>query len=168
MKILHRTSAKYDVSKWWIRAGESIVFGKPGWMWTGKKKRLWIYAVQGQVECDIYYLVWDELKVLSPLGICTEIDKDVQLCPWSSLNHLYLDREKCSSLFEAVANWLVISVYYLAINTQRQWDRWMRHQQKAFIGQYPWGVWRCQKVTTENVWQLVSIYMQCHWCTYPF
>lgn len=58
---------------------------------------------------------------------------------------------KCSIRFGAAVNWLVISVYYLAINTQRQWDGMMRRPQKVFIGRYPQSVGKCQKVTAENV-----------------
>lgn len=44
-----------------------------------EKKNIFNICGVREVECDVYYHVWDELKVLSPLGICTEISKDVQL-----------------------------------------------------------------------------------------
>lgn len=119
------------------------------WM-NVQKKRLLIHVVWEQVECDVCYNVWDELKVLSPLGIRRKKStEDVQLCLQSYIT-CFFGKWNCSGLFEAAANWLVISVYYLAINTQRQWDRRMWHQQKAFIGHYPWGAGWCQKVAGEN------------------
>lgn len=110
--------------------------------------------------CAVRYGVWDELKVLSPPGInAQKASKLSNLCSTDFLNHLFVggrprrgggkSESGADTLFEVAAhNWLVISVYHLAINTGRQWDQRMWHQQKVFTGAIS-PRWRA-KVTGEN------------------
>ena len=122
----HRPSAKRDGLMCWIWAEEAIVVEDLDGCEVEKKvEYMWCEACS--MRCFLS-CVWDELKVLPPLGQCIENQWSCPtLCEEFLASPVFWESETAADLFEVVANWLVISVYYLAINTQRQWAQRMWH-----------------------------------------